>query len=117
MVVVNESFKNRYFKERNAVGEHVFMSGQERQIVGVVANVQQRGGFNGFGPLDALPAIYMPFSQFPQGDLRTIHGWFSPAWIVREAKAGAVSEPRSGARWRRSTRSCRCLRSAGSMKC
>ncbi len=68
------------------------MSGQARQIVGVVANVQQRGGFNGFGPLDALPAIYMPFSQFPQGDLRTIHGWFSPAWIVREAKAGAVTE-------------------------
>ncbi len=92
VVVVNESFKNRHFKERDAVGEHVFISGQERQVVGVVANVQQRGGFNGFGPLDALPAIYMPFSQFPQDGLRTIHGWFSPAWIVREAKAGAVGD-------------------------
>jgi predicted permease len=92
VVVVNESFMNRYFKDRDAVGEHVQMGGQARQIVGVVANVQQRGGFNGYGPIDALPAIYLPFSQFPQGGLRTIHGWFSPAWIMREARPGAVTE-------------------------
>jgi predicted permease len=92
VVIVNDAFARRHFKDRNAVGEHVSLGGQTRQIVGVVANVQQRGGFNGFGPLDALPAIYLPFSQFPQGGLRTIHGWFSPAWIIREAKAGVVTE-------------------------
>jgi predicted permease len=92
VVVVNASFVDRYLKDRDAVGEHVSMGGQTRQIVGVVANVQQRGGFNGFGPLDALPAIYLPFAQFPPGGLRTIHGWFSPAWIIRETKAGAVTE-------------------------
>ncbi|HET9705445.1 MAG TPA: FtsX-like permease family protein, partial [Vicinamibacterales bacterium] len=92
VVVVNEAFRSRYFKDRDAVGEHVSMGGQTREIVGVVANVQQRGGFNGYGPLDALPAIYLPFSQFPQGGLRTIHGWFSPAWIIREARPGAVTE-------------------------
>jgi len=92
VVVVNEAFTNRHFKERDAVGEHVFISGETRQIVGVVGNVQQRGGFNGFGPLDSLPAIYMPFSQFPPTGLRTIHGWFSPAWIVRGGKAGAVTD-------------------------
>lgn len=92
VVVVNEAFTRRHFKDREPVGEHVFMSGQTRQIVGVVANVQQRGGFNGYGPLDALPAIYVPFSQFPPGGLRTIHGWFSPAWIIREARTGAVTD-------------------------
>jgi predicted permease len=91
VVVVNQSFVDRYLKDRDPVGQHVFMNGN-REIVGVVANVQQRGGFNGFGPLDALPAIYMPFSQFQRGGLRTIHGWFSPAWIVRETKAGAVTD-------------------------
>jgi predicted permease len=92
VVVVSESFARRYFKDREAVGEHVSMGGQTRQIVGVATNVQQRGGFNGFGPLDALPAIYLPFAQFPGGGLRTIHGWFSPAWIIREARQGAVTE-------------------------
>lgn len=67
------------------------MAGVVRQVVGVVGNVQQRAGFNGFGPLDALPSIYLPFAQFPGSGLRTYHGWFSTAWIVREAQAGAAS--------------------------
>ena len=92
VVVINESFARRYFSDREAIGEYVQIGGQTRQIVGVVANVQQQGGFNGFGPLDALPAIYLPFAQFSPGGLRVIHGWFSPAWIVREARQGAVSQ-------------------------
>jgi predicted permease len=91
-VIVNEVFARRYFKDRDAVGEYVTMSGATRQIVGVAANVQQRGGFQDFGPIDALPAVYMPFSQFPGGGLRTIHGWFSTAWIIREGRDGAVTE-------------------------
>ncbi len=92
VVVVNDVFARRHFAGREAVGEAVNVGGADRQIVGVVANVQQRGGFNGFGPIDALPAIYMPFSQFPPNGLLTIHGWFSPAWIIREARPGAVTE-------------------------
>lgn len=92
-VVINEAFARRYLKDRDSVGAHVRMSGAIREVVGVVGNVQQRAGFNGFGPLDALPGVYMPFSQFPAGGLRTIHGWFSTAWIVREARPGAVTEP------------------------
>jgi ABC-type antimicrobial peptide transport system permease subunit len=60
--------------------------------VGVVGNVQQRAGFQNYGPIDALPGVYMPFSQFPERGLRTIHGWFSTAWIIREAQHGAVTE-------------------------
>ena len=92
-VVINDAFAQRYLKDREPVGAHVRMSGQIREVVGVVGNVQQRGGFNGFGPLDALPSIYLPFAQFPPGGLRTVHGWFSTAWIIREARPAAVSEP------------------------
>jgi predicted permease len=92
-VVVNEAFAKRYFKDRDAVGQYIFSSGATREIVGVVGNVQQRGGFQNFGPIDALPGYYLPFSQFPGGGLRTIHGWFSTAWIIRQAHDGAVSEP------------------------
>jgi putative ABC transport system permease protein len=92
-VVVNEAFAKRYFKDRDAVGQYIFASGATREIVGVVGNVQQRGGFQNFGPIDALPGFYTPFSQFPGGGLRTIHGWFSTAWIVRQSHDGAVNEP------------------------
>ena len=34
----------------------------------------------------------MTFSQFPTGGLRTIHGWFSTAWLIRQTSAGAVTE-------------------------
>jgi predicted permease len=92
-VVVNEAFAKRYFTDRDPVGQYIRSSGAVREVVGVVGNVQQRGGFNNFGPIDALPGFYMPFSQFSGGGLRTIHGWFSTAWIVRQASEGAVSEP------------------------
>ena len=64
-----------------------------REVIGVAGNVQQRGGFQSYGPIDALPGFYVPFSQFPGGGLRTIHGWFSTAFIVRQAHDGAVNEP------------------------
>lgn len=98
-VVINDAFARRYFKDRNPVGEHIFSTGVVREVVGVVGNVQQRGGFQNFGPIDALPGFYVPFSQFVPfsqsnaGGLRTIHGWFSTAWIIRQTHAGAVNEP------------------------
>ena len=92
-VIVNEAFAKRYLTGRDPVGQFIFSAGQTREVVGVVGNVQQRAGFQSFGPIDALPGFYMPFSQFPAGGLRTIHGWFSTAWIVRQAADGAVSEP------------------------
>jgi predicted permease len=91
-VIVNEVFARLYLANRGPIGERIRMAGETREIVGVVANVQQRAGFQGFGPIDALPAIYLPFSQFPAGGLRVIHGWFSPAWIVRMSAEGAVTE-------------------------
>jgi len=92
VIVVNEAFARRYFEGRDPLGQPVRVAGRVRQVVGVVADVPQQGGFAGFGPLDAMPGIYVPFAQFPPSGLRTFHGWFSPAWILREAVPGAVGE-------------------------
>jgi predicted permease len=92
VVVVNEAFAKRRFGNGDAVGARVEINGGIREVVGVVGNVQQRAGFQNYGPIDALPGVYMPFSQFPERGLRTIHGWFSTAWIIREAQHGAVTE-------------------------
>jgi ABC-type antimicrobial peptide transport system permease subunit len=92
-VVINEAFARRYFQDRSPIGQYLQAAGSVREVVGVVANVQQRGGFQSFGPIDALPGYYVTFSQFPVGGLRTIHGWFSTAWIIRQAHDGAATEP------------------------
>lgn len=92
VVVINEAFARRHFQGQDPVGQPLRMAGRVRQVVGVVADVPQQGGFAGYGPIDALPGIYVPFAQFPPNGLRVYHGWFSPAWIVREAVPGAVSE-------------------------
>jgi len=92
VVVVNESFVRRHLGTRDPIGQRIRVASQVRDIVGVVSNVQQRGGFNGFGPIDALPIVYVPFAQFPSGSLRLFHTWFSPAWIIRTATPGGVSE-------------------------
>ena len=91
-IIINESFVRRYFDGRDPVGQQVKAAGVVREVVGVADNVQQRGGFNGYGPLDALPATYVPFSQFPARGLRVYHGWFSPAWIVRASGPGVAVE-------------------------
>ena len=92
VVVINEAFARRHFQGQDPIGQPVRMAGRVRQVVGVVADVPQQGGFAGYGPIDALPGIYVPFAQFPPNGLRVYHGWFSPAWIVREAVPGAASE-------------------------
>ena len=97
VVVINDAFARRHFRGQNPIGQSVRVAGRVRQVVGVVADVPQAGGFADYGPIDALPGIYLPFAQFPTAGLRVYHGWFSPAWIVREAVPGAVTERALGA--------------------
>lgn len=92
-IVINEAFARRHFDQRNPIGERVRVANVVREVVGVAANVQQRGGGRDFGPIDAVPGLYVPFSQFQVSGLRTFHGWFMPAWIIRAGAPGAVSEP------------------------
>ncbi|MGE3191711.1 MAG: FtsX-like permease family protein, partial [Vicinamibacterales bacterium] len=93
VVVVNETFVRRYLADGAAIGRQVAMSGELREIVGVVGDVRQRGGFNGYGPVDALPGVYLPAAQFPASAMAVVHTWFTPSWVVRTAGPAAVAEP------------------------
>ncbi len=89
VVVVNESFANRFFPAADAIGHRVargaWWSGQpeEFEIVGVVADVKMDG-------LDeAVPtALYFPHAQFPFSDLNLVVAStgdpFGPLPAIRE---------------------------------
>lgn len=69
VVVVNEAFVKRFFPDGKAVGKHIginFDGGELREIVGVVADIHDRG-------LDrnATATLYIPFRQFalPYGSM------------------------------------------------
>lgn len=86
VVVVNRAFARRYSPRTDPVGRHVvLLGGAAREIVGVVGDVQQVSNWgNGWEPVAALPAAYVPASQFGEA-FALAHTWLSPSWIVRTA--------------------------------
>jgi hypothetical protein len=64
VVVVNRALADRHFADRNAVGQHITLLEQPREIVGVIGNVQQGivpepgGGF--------ADVVYVPVAQNPR---------------------------------------------------
>lgn len=88
VVVVNESFVRLHSPDHHVIGRRIRLSGDEREIVGVVADVQMRPGFliDGMvpGPIVTSPTVYMPAAQISQGIVGT-HVWFPPVWTVRAA--------------------------------
>jgi predicted permease len=101
VAVVNQSFARFYSKDRDPIGRRIRISGVEREIVGVVANVQQRG--SGYlvegleqGPLMSPPLVYVPAAQSVE-TMRGVHVWFSPVWVVRaRSMAEAAAAIREG---------------------
>jgi predicted permease len=89
VAIVNEAFMTRLLHSKDAVGLHISMSNQPREIVGVVGDVQQHENWGGGGPLMTIPTVYIPVTQTSGPLFTLIHTWFSPKWIVR-----AHSQPR-----------------------
>lgn len=83
VVLINETSAREYFGGANPVGRRIAFAGMERQIVGVVGDVQVRPGFGDRGPLAAMPLAYIPLAQTSNGMLRLVHGWFSTSILVR----------------------------------
>jgi len=94
VVVVNEAFATYYSKDREVMGRILRLSNVEREVVGVVGNVQHRPGFfvTGMtpGPIVEAPLIYVPAAQMNAG-LVSAHLWFGPVFTVR-ASSPAVAE-------------------------
>jgi len=84
ILVVSQSFATKYFGSTSrALGGHLEMSRDFRQIVGVLADVQQHSGVGDFGPVSYSPTIYLPAAQLSDTAVQMVHTWFSPSWVVR----------------------------------
>jgi predicted lysophospholipase L1 biosynthesis ABC-type transport system permease subunit len=59
-------------------------------IVGIAGDIlEARSGWGDFGPVAAVPEVYIPATQVGTGGLTMLHTWFSPSWIVRSSLDGA----------------------------
>jgi predicted permease len=83
VAIVNETIVREYFGGTDPVGRRIRLAGAEREIVGVVGDVQLRPGFGDRGPLAAMPLAYLPLAQANDGFLRLVHGWFATSFLVR----------------------------------
>ena len=83
VVVVNETLMREYFDGENPVGRRIRLSGAEREIVGVVGDVQLKPSFGNRGPLAPTPLAYIPLTQTSDGMLRQVHVWFGTSIVVR----------------------------------
>ena len=84
VAIVNETFAREYFDGASPIGRRIAVAGREREIVGLVGDVQLKPSFGGDrGPLAPMPLTYIPLAQASDGLLRLVHGWFSPSFIVR----------------------------------
>jgi predicted permease len=90
VVIVNEQFAREYFDGQPAVGRRIAFAGREREIIGIVGNVQVRPGWGDHGPLAAMPLAYIPLSQASDPMLRLVHGWFQTSFIVRTRGGGTA---------------------------
>jgi putative ABC transport system permease protein len=66
VVVVNETFARQYWPNENPVGKHVMVGRrpQPAEIVGVAADVKNKGLAEG-----TQPQLYLPFPQLPWSDM------------------------------------------------
>jgi predicted permease len=94
VVIVNEAFAREYFEGASAIGRRIAFAGRERQIIGVVGNVQVRPGWGDKGPLAAMPLAYIPLSQASDGMLRLVHGWFTTSFIARSGDRSTTAHGR-----------------------
>ena len=65
VVIINETFKKQYWPNESPLGKRIQTSGDNtpfQTIVGVVADVRERGL-----ELDMKPAVYLPVMQLPFG--------------------------------------------------
>ncbi|HTQ56970.1 MAG TPA: ABC transporter permease [Bryobacteraceae bacterium] len=88
VAIVSEAFVRMYVREGNPLGLHLGGDGDRHEIVGVVGDIQQKSGWGEeYGPVAAMPDIYIPATQTDDKLLQLVHTWFSPSWIVRTSGA------------------------------
>src|SRR5579883_848209 len=85
VAIVNQAFVSTYFKGGGAMGQPLWPGKNQRVIIGIVGDVQEkRAGWGDFGPVAKVPSVYIPAAQTTD-DFMFVHVWFSPSWIVRSS--------------------------------
>ncbi len=84
VMVVNQEFVRRNSPLDDPIGRQLG-PGTPRRIVGVVGDIQQKAGWGNFGPVNAMPAAYIPATQLSDSMVTMVHTWFAPSWVVRSA--------------------------------
>jgi predicted permease len=88
VVVVNDAMVREHFHSSadvDPIGRRLQLAGADREIVGIVGDVQTRPGWGDAGPLTTAPLAYLPIGQVDDGFVRLVHVWFMPALIVRSS--------------------------------
>ena len=83
VVIVSQAFVEQYFRDADALGTTIAVSGNRRRIVGVVGDVQRVPGWGDGAPLAAMPAAFVPAAQQSERFLALVHSWFPTHWVVR----------------------------------
>ena len=87
VAVVNETFVRKFVNTGDILNtfiiDRMVARAGMRQIVGVVADLQQQPGLSRSGPITQEPAMYVPAAQFSSEGFQMAHTWFSPNWVVR----------------------------------
>jgi predicted permease len=84
VVIVNHAFVKKYLSKQEPVGSHLAIDGKNREIAGVVGDVEQSPGWDQQAPLQPTPTAYILAEQISDGFLG-VHIWFSPNWVIRTA--------------------------------
>jgi predicted permease len=86
-VIVNQAFADRFFRDTDALGQRILVGAgrmqivageSEREIIGIVGNVHNRGLDD-----EPTPAMYVPQAQLPDDFNAFYVGNVPTAWIVR----------------------------------
>ena len=94
VIIVNHAFVRQYSTDVNPLGRQIATGDVVRTVVGIAGDIQQKGGLGGgYGPVDAMPAAYIPASQAGDGLVAIVHTWFSPSWFVRTSGARDTVAP------------------------
>lgn len=83
VTIVNTLLAKKLFGTEHVVGREVINGGSSVQIVGVVPNVPMKGSLAGYAPLTAIPLMYVPAPQIPDGFYQLLNTWFTPSFVVR----------------------------------
>ena len=77
VVIINEAFARRFLRGLNSLGQHLYVSGELCEVVGVVGDVKS------YMDKPAEPTTFIPAAQARLGTSKLFEGWFPRSIVVR----------------------------------